>query len=128
MQGSTGPGARYRSRGSASLGSRMIKGADSSCRCRRSTSRRGGGGSIAANEPPRFAGRAAQRRRLPARSLRPRRRATDVTDANLLLGYLNPESPVGGDLKLNYGKAELALAELGDRLHLSAIRPRMEYT
>jgi N-methylhydantoinase A/oxoprolinase/acetone carboxylase beta subunit len=51
-----------------------------------------------------------------------------VTDANLLLGYLNPESPVGGDLKLNYGKAELALAELGDRLHLSAIRPRMEYT
>lgn len=42
-----------------------------------------------------------------------------VTDANLLLGYLNPESLVGGDLKLNYEKAEAAVAALGARLDLS---------
>jgi len=44
-----------------------------------------------------------------------------VTDANLLLGYLNPEALVGGDLKLNYRNAEAALVELGTRLGLSAI-------
>ena len=42
-----------------------------------------------------------------------------VTDANLLLGYLNPDALVGGDLKLNYGKAEDAVADLGKRLQLS---------
>jgi N-methylhydantoinase A len=43
-----------------------------------------------------------------------------VTDANLLLGYLNPEALVGGDLKLNYAKAEAAMAQLGRQLGLSA--------
>ena len=42
-----------------------------------------------------------------------------VTDANLLLGYLNPVSLVGGDLKLNYAKAEAAVAALGAQLDLS---------
>jgi N-methylhydantoinase A len=42
-----------------------------------------------------------------------------VTDANLLLGYLNPAALVGGDLALAYGKAEAALSELGERLGLS---------
>lgn len=36
-----------------------------------------------------------------------------VTDANLLLGYLNPTSMVGGDLALDRGKAEASLAVLG---------------
>jgi N-methylhydantoinase A len=34
-----------------------------------------------------------------------------VTDANLLLGYLNPQHLVGGAVKLNPGKAEKAFAE-----------------
>jgi len=42
-----------------------------------------------------------------------------VTDANLLLGYLNPDVLVGGDLKLNYGKAQDAVSELGRQLNLS---------
>ncbi len=41
-----------------------------------------------------------------------------VTDANLTLGYLNPEHLVGGDLKVNYGKAETAIADLGEKLGL----------
>ncbi|MBI4183897.1 MAG: hydantoinase/oxoprolinase family protein [Proteobacteria bacterium] len=41
-----------------------------------------------------------------------------VTDANLLLGYLNPEALVGGDLKVNYPKAEAVLADLGRGLGL----------
>ena len=42
-----------------------------------------------------------------------------VTDANLLLGYLNPDALVGGDLALEYKKAEQAVGELGQRLNLS---------
>ena len=42
-----------------------------------------------------------------------------VTDANLLLGYLSPDALVGGDLKLNYTRAEAAVGELGARLNLS---------
>ena len=42
-----------------------------------------------------------------------------VTDANLLLGYLNPEALVGGDLKLAYDKAEAAMADMGKALGLS---------
>ena len=34
-----------------------------------------------------------------------------ITDANLLLGYINPEGLVGGDLPLNRRKAEQALSE-----------------
>lgn len=44
-----------------------------------------------------------------------------VTDANLQLGYLNPGALVGGDLKLDYAKAEAAVRALGDRVGLSAI-------
>lgn len=36
-----------------------------------------------------------------------------VTDANLLLGYLNPEALVGGELTLNFSKARSAVAALG---------------
>ena len=43
---------------------------------------------------------------------------TTVTDANLLLGYLNPGALVGGDLKLNYAKAEATMAALGERLDM----------
>jgi N-methylhydantoinase A len=39
-----------------------------------------------------------------------------VTDANLLLGYLNPDVLVGGDLKLDRNGAEKAVAAVGKRL------------
>ena len=42
-----------------------------------------------------------------------------VTDANLLLGYLNPDALVGGDLKLAYDKAEAAMTDMGTKLKLS---------
>lgn len=43
-----------------------------------------------------------------------------VADADLLLGYLNPESVLGGDVPLERGLAELAMSErVGDRLNLS---------
>ncbi|MCC6531455.1 MAG: hydantoinase/oxoprolinase family protein [Burkholderiales bacterium] len=44
-----------------------------------------------------------------------------VTDANLLLGYLNPDALVGGDLKLDYRKAQAAVEALGARAGLSVI-------
>lgn len=43
-----------------------------------------------------------------------------VTDANLLLGYLNPDDFAGGSLALDVDAARTALAELGARLSLSA--------
>lgn len=43
-----------------------------------------------------------------------------VTDANLVLGYLNPDALVGGDLALNGGKAHEAIAALGQRAGLDA--------
>ena len=42
--------------------------------------------------------------------------AATVTDANLLLGYLNPDALVGGDLTLNRGLAQRAIADLGQAL------------
>ena len=39
-----------------------------------------------------------------------------VTDANLLLGYLNPNALVGGDLPLNRKRAEEAIARLGQAI------------
>ncbi len=44
-----------------------------------------------------------------------------VTDADLALGRLNPEYFLGGKMKLNPGKAQEGLAELGRRLELSAV-------
>ena len=41
-----------------------------------------------------------------------------VTDANLVLGYLNPRALVGGELALNFGKAQDAIAALGRELDL----------
>jgi N-methylhydantoinase A len=43
-----------------------------------------------------------------------------VTDANLVLGYLNPETLVGGDLPLNAARAHEAIAALGRRVGLDA--------
>jgi len=42
--------------------------------------------------------------------------AATVTDANLLLGYLNPAALVGGDLSLDAAAAEAAVTELGRAL------------
>ena len=44
-----------------------------------------------------------------------------VTDANLILGFLNPNALVGGDLSLDYARAEASVTELGERLDRSAI-------
>ena len=41
-----------------------------------------------------------------------------VTDANLLLGYLNAEALVGGELALNFGKAREAIGRIGRQLKL----------
>src|SRR5437867_2096459 len=43
-----------------------------------------------------------------------------VTDADLLLGYLNPDFFLGGEMELNISAARTAVAGLGDRLGLSA--------
>ncbi|MDP6342096.1 MAG: hydantoinase/oxoprolinase family protein, partial [Alphaproteobacteria bacterium] len=39
-----------------------------------------------------------------------------VTDANVILGYLNSGALVGGDLKMNFEKAEQAIGDLGEKL------------
>jgi N-methylhydantoinase A len=41
-----------------------------------------------------------------------------VTDANLVLGYLNPHALVGGELKLDFDKARQAIEALGSALDL----------
>jgi N-methylhydantoinase A len=42
-----------------------------------------------------------------------------VTDANLLLGYLDADSPLAGGVRLDRGAAERVVAELGEALALS---------
>jgi N-methylhydantoinase A len=44
-----------------------------------------------------------------------------VTDANLLLGRLPPDSFLGGKMALDEGRAAAAIAGLAERLHLDAI-------
>ena len=44
-----------------------------------------------------------------------------VTDANLLLGYLNPERVYGGSIRLDRRRAEAALAPLGRRFGLTLL-------
>jgi N-methylhydantoinase A len=44
-----------------------------------------------------------------------------VTDANLLLGYLDAESPLAGGVALDVDAAERAVAELGEKLGMSAV-------
>jgi N-methylhydantoinase A len=44
-----------------------------------------------------------------------------VTDANLLLGYINPEALVGGDLKVDRHAAERAIHALGAELRMPPI-------
>ncbi len=44
-----------------------------------------------------------------------------VTDANLLLGYLNAQALVGGELPLNFDKAREAVQRIGGRLKLDEI-------
>lgn len=42
-----------------------------------------------------------------------------VTDANVVLGYLNPEGLLGGRFRLEFGRAEAAVGRLGRALGLS---------
>ncbi len=44
-----------------------------------------------------------------------------VSDANLFLGYLNPERVYGGAIRLDRGRAETALGALGRRIGLSTL-------
>ena len=44
-----------------------------------------------------------------------------VTDANLLLGYINRQALVGGELQIDAGKAEAAIAGLARRMGLPTI-------
>jgi N-methylhydantoinase A len=44
-----------------------------------------------------------------------------VTDANLVLGYLNPDRVYGGTIRLDRARAEAALGALGKRLGLSLL-------
>lgn len=43
-----------------------------------------------------------------------------VTDANLVLGYLNPDYFAGGAMKIDVAKAKVALADLGEKLQCKA--------
>lgn len=43
--------------------------------------------------------------------------APTVTDANLVLGYLNPDYFAGGAMKIDVAQAKAALADLGEQLH-----------
>ncbi|MGP1664421.1 MAG: hydantoinase/oxoprolinase family protein, partial [Rhodanobacter sp.] len=43
-----------------------------------------------------------------------------VTDADLVLGYLNPDYFAGGSIRIDIGRAEKALSELGSTLRLTA--------
>jgi N-methylhydantoinase A len=45
-----------------------------------------------------------------------------VTDANLLLGYLDPDSSLAGGVSLDAGAARQAVEGLGDRLGLDAVQ------
>lgn len=47
--------------------------------------------------------------------------AATVTDANLLLGRLDPENFAGGSIELDLGAAETAVGALGDQLGLSVV-------
>jgi N-methylhydantoinase A len=44
-----------------------------------------------------------------------------VTDANLLLGYLNPKVLVGGDLAIDYERSQRAMEALGKPINLSPV-------
>ena len=44
-----------------------------------------------------------------------------VTDASIVLGYLNPDRFAGGSLKLDVGAAERAVARIGERLGVDAV-------
>ena len=45
-----------------------------------------------------------------------------VTDANLVLGYLDPATPLAGDIVLDRARAEQAIGALADELELSMAR------
>jgi N-methylhydantoinase A len=45
-----------------------------------------------------------------------------VTDANLVLGYLNPHALCGGELAIDYAKAELAISAYGHKVGLDLTR------
>ncbi|MFG1265091.1 hydantoinase/oxoprolinase family protein [Xanthobacter aminoxidans] len=111
--------------GGAALGTRMIKGAGYPVQVPTIDIAEvgAGGGSIAASDAaggllvgPRSAGAEPG----PVAYGRGGTSPT-VTDANLVLGYLNPHALVSGELKLDMDGARAAIAALGERVGLPAI-------
>lgn len=111
--------------GGAALGTRMIKGAGYPVQVPTIDIAEvgAGGGSIAASDAaggltvgPRSAGAEPG----PVAYGRGGTQPT-VTDANLVLGYLNPGALVSGDLKLDTAGAEAAITALGARVGLSPV-------
>lgn len=109
--------------GAAALGTRMIKGAGYPVQVPTIDIAEvgAGGGSIAASDAaggllvgPRSAGAVPG----PVAYARGGQDPT-VTDANLLLGYLNPRALVGGELSLDIVAAERTILALGERIGLS---------
>ncbi|SEP84774.1 N-methylhydantoinase A [Faunimonas pinastri] len=110
--------------GGAALGTRMIKGAGYPVQVPTIDIAEvgAGGGSIAASDVaggllvgPRSAGAEPG----PVAYRRGGEQPT-VTDANLVLGYLNPKALVSGELEVDLDGARAAIAALGERVGLSA--------
>jgi N-methylhydantoinase A len=108
--------------GGAALGSRMIRGAGYPVQVPTIDIAEvgAGGGSIAAADTagglkvgPRSAGAAPGPVCYGRGGVAP-----TVTDANLVLGYLNPEALVGGELALDANRARRAIAALGAQIDL----------
>lgn len=111
--------------GGAALGTRMIKGAGYPVQVPTIDIAEvgAGGGSIAASDAaggllvgPRSAGAEPGPVAYGRGGVAP-----TVTDANLVLGYLNPNALVSGELKLDIDGARAAIAALGEKVGLSAI-------
>ena len=47
-----------------------------------------------------------------------------VTDANLVLGYLNPDYFLGGRMTLDTDAARVAMTKLGSEIGMTRLRPR----
>ena len=74
------------------------------------------------------AGRAGQRRALPGRSATAWAARAHRTDANVVLGYLNPTALVGGALKLNAARRRGLPERVAEPLGLRPPRPRTART
>ena len=54
-------------------------------------------------------------------------REPTITDANLILGYLNPDYFLGGKIKLNFENAKESFENLGKQLSVSWLKAAWEH-